>query len=702
MKPETKHDVCYVLAAAFVRKGGWSLDTQFAEIVGAPYLLAHGLGVPVVDAQTDVTLPAAGRWRVWVRTRNWVPGVAEPPGQFRVLIDGRPLAQVFGIAPDAWGWVDGGEIEPASAQISVALRDLTGFDGRCAGVAFTRGDQPPEAVAAPVEPAMPQYSFDLVVVGGGIAGTCAALAAARQGLKVALLHDRPMLGGNASQEVRVWCGGEARHPLVREVRNLFMNREPGAALSDRARMRLVQDEPNVALYTGWRACGVERTVDEDRIAAVTARQVETGATARFAAPLFVDATGDGWIGYWAGADYRMGREAADEFGESMAPAVSDGQTLGCSLMWTSMTANTAVPFGPLPWAEPAAQGVVATQGEWNWEYGLDHDIIAEGETIRDHLLRVIYGSFSLAKRDPQHARRVLDFVPYNLGKRESRRLLGDVILTENDVREQTPFPDAVATGTWSIDLHEHAGGADFLTMSRQPLFGRYWIPLRALYSRNIKNLLMAGRCFSATHVGHASPRVMNTTGQMGVAVGYAAALCRRHALEPQALAADPSRVAELQACIGGAFPGRPDPAQAGWTIIDDADAERVTFYGEWKKGLHENGDHVGSGFRYAEQGSADTWAAYALPVQQAGMYRIRMIWNYYWNGRAGAVPVTIRHAHGTLQVAVDMRQGSGLWHELATVELRPESPAEVRIETDGTDGVVVADAVAIERISAEK
>jgi len=101
MKPETKHDVCYVLAAAFVRKGGWSLDTQFAEIVGAPYLLAHGLGVPVVDAQTDVTLPAAGRWRVWVRTRNWVPGVAEPPGQFRVLIDGRPLAPVFGIAPDA-------------------------------------------------------------------------------------------------------------------------------------------------------------------------------------------------------------------------------------------------------------------------------------------------------------------------------------------------------------------------------------------------------------------------------------------------------------------------------------------------------------------------------------------------------------------------------------------------------------------------
>ena len=405
--------------------------------------------------------------------------------------------------------------------------------------------------------------------------------------------------------------------------------------------------------------------------------------ARFAAPLFVDATGDRWIGYWAGADYRMGREAADEFGESMAPAVADGRTLGCSLMWTSMTANTAVPFGPLPWAEPAAQGVVATQGEWNWEYGLDHNIITEGETIRDHLLRVIYGSFSLAKRDPQHARRVLDFVPYNLGKRESRRLLGDVILTENDVREQTPFPDAVATGTWSIDLHEHAGGADFLTMCRQPLFGRYWIPLRALYSRNVKNLLMAGRCFSATHVGHASPRVMNTTGQMGVAVGYAAALCRRHALGPQALAADPARVAELQACIGGAFPGRPDPAQAGWTIIDDADAEQVTFHGEWKKGLHENGDHVGSGFRYAEQGSADTWAAYALPVRRRACTAsdLELLLERTRRSSSGDNPACARHA----QVTVDMRQGLGpvarIGDRGATPESQPKSALRPTVQT---------------------
>jgi len=506
-----------------------------------------------------------------------------------------------------------------------------------------------------------------------------------------------VLGGNASQEIRVWCGGEARHPLVREVRNRFMNREPGAALSDRCRMRLAQDEPTLALFTGWRACGVVRTADGSAIEAVEARQTETGEPGRFQAPLFVDATGDGWIGYWAGAEYRMGREAACEHGESMAPQQADKRTLGCSLLWTSAVANTDMPFGPLAWAEPAAQGVAAVEGEWNWEYGIDRDTIRDAEAIRDQLLRVIYGSFSLAKRDAKNARRVLDFVPYNVGKRESRRLLGDVILTENDVRGKTPFPDAVATGTWSIDLHEQAGAVDFLTVCQQPLFGRYFIPLRALYSRNVRNLLMAGRCFSATHVGLGSPRVMNTTGQMGVAVGCAAAVCKRHARVPREVANDAALTSELQELIGGAFPGHPDPQHAGWQIVDETDAERVTVSGEWKQGLHENGDHYGSGFLYAKQGEERTWVAFALPVAEAGRYQIHMIWNTYWDGRADAVPVRITHAAGVAQVTVDMNRGSGEWHALGEYPLVPGRPAEIRIETEGTRGIVVADAVAVER-----
>ncbi len=688
--------------AAFAQKGGWALDTQFTECVGSAYLLAHGLGVPVLDARTDIRLPAAGAWRVWVRTRNWVTGVTDPPGRFQVLIDGKPLATVFGVAPDEWGWADGGVVDVPDTRVHLALHDLTGFDGRCAAIAFTRGSR------APVEDGHggeggrgdpTPRNFDLVVAGGGIAGTCAALAAARQGLAVALIHDRPMLGGNASREIRVWCGGEARHPLVREVRNRFMNREPGAALSDRARMRLAQDEPTLALFTGWRACGVVMSRDGKTIEAVRARQVETQERACFHAPLYVDATGDGWIGFWAGAESRMGREAAQEHGESMAPLHADEQTLGCSLMWQSADANVEMPFGPLPWAEPAAQGLAATQGEWNWEVGLDRDTIRDAEAIRDHLLRVIYGSFSLAKREAKNARKVLDFVPFNLGKRESRRLLGDVVLTENDVREKTVFPDAVATGTWSIDLHEKAGGPDYLTVCRQPLFGRYFIPFRSLYSRNVENLMMAGRCFSATHVGLGSPRVMNTTGQMGVAVGCAAAVCKKSVLLPRQLAQNAARVSELQNLIGGEFPGHPDPLRAGWQIVDETDVSSVTVSGVWKKGLHENGDHVGDGFLYAERGDVNTWVAYALPVREAGRYRLRMIWNYYWSGRAAAVPVVITHAEGSSRVTVDMNQGSGQWHDLGVYPFRPGLPAEIRIETDGTQGIVVADAVASERVA---
>ncbi len=687
-------------AASFKYKGGWALDTQFMEQVGKSYLLAHGLGVPVLDAHTDAVLPDAGSWRVWIYTRNWVPDVTDPPGRFQVLIDDKPLDPIFGVAPDAWAWVEGGTINVRQPQICVTLHDLTGFDGRCAAIAFTRSEKPPAERAVSASFPQQEHSFDLVVAGGGIAGTCAALAAARQGLSVALIHDRSVLGGNASQEIRVWCGGEARHPLVREVRNRFMNREPGAAHSDLYRMRLVQDEPTLELFTGWHACGVVQKTKSSSIEAVMASQVETGEVHFFRALLFVDATGDGWIGTWAGADCRMGREAADEYNESMAPDTADEQTLGCSLMWSSTEANADMLFGPLPWAEPAAQGVVATEGEWNWEYGLDLDTIRDAELIRDHLLRVIYGSFSLAKRDGRNARRQLDFVPYNLGKRESRRLLGDVILTENDVRGKTRFPDAVATGTWSIDLHDKDTGTDFLTVCRQPLFGRYYIPFRSLYSRNVDNLMMAGRCFSATHVGLGSPRVMNTTGQMGVAAGCAAAVCRKHTLTPCELAQEPERINELQELIGGDFPGHPDPRYAGWHIIDDTDADYVTVSGDWKKGLHENGDHYGTGFLCCENGAADTWVAYKLSVSEAGRYRLYMIWNRYWNGRANAVPVRITHMQGVTHITVDMNRDSGEWSELGEYLLEPGSSAEIRIETEGTNDIVVADAVAFERIDA--
>ena len=285
---------------------------------------------------------------------------------------------------------------------------------------------PPEMVEA-----------DFVVVGGGLPGTCAAVAAARRGLKTVLVQDRPVLGGNASSEIRVWCAGEERYDLVRELRGTFMNRAAATALSDARRMRIVRETPNLEVRLSTRAFGVEKRTDGG-IAAVKALDLERNRAVRFAAPLFCDATGDGWVGFWAGADCRMGREAKGEFNETFAPDKADSDTLGASLMWTSEDGNAPVPFSA-PWAEPFAQGEEAVNGEWNWEYGIHRDMIAEGEAIRDRLLLAIYGAFSRAKKHKAHANRVLAFCPYLLGKRESRRLLGDWIFSERDVTEAS-FP----------------------------------------------------------------------------------------------------------------------------------------------------------------------------------------------------------------------------------------------------------------------
>ncbi len=321
--------------------GGWGLDAQFMDVMGSPYLIAHGLGVRVLDAKARVSFPEAGEYRVWVRTKNWADGA---PGRFRVIVDGKPLAREFGAGPREWAWEDGGTVTVEKGEATVALNDLTGFDGRCAGIVFASGGEKPVGPLKVDEANVAEtVNADFVVVGGGMPGTCAAVAAARRGLKVALVQDRPVLGGNASGEIRVYCAGEAKHPLVRELRNYFMNRDVNMPWCDERRMRIVEDEENIELRLLTRAFGVEKNAD-GTIAAVKALDLKSNRVVRFEAPLFCDATGDGWVGFWAGADWRMGREAKDEFDESRAPETADGDTLGASIMWTSADANMAVPF----------------------------------------------------------------------------------------------------------------------------------------------------------------------------------------------------------------------------------------------------------------------------------------------------------------------------------------------------------------------
>ena len=680
--------------------GGWGLDSQFMDVMGSPYLIAHGLGVRVADATAKVRLPSAGTYRVWVRTRNWADGA---PGRFKVAVGGVTLAKTFGADRREWAWEDGGTVAVRLPDVMVALRDLTGFDGRCAGVVFATPDAPaPEGpIRVDAKPVSETVNADFIVVGGGLPGTCAAVAAARRGLKVVLVQDRPVLGGNASGEIRVWCAGEARYPLVRELRGLFMNRDVNTPLVDGRRMRLVADETNLVVRLSTRAFGVEKNAD-GTIAAVKALDLGSNRIVRFTAPLFCDATGDGWVGFWAGADWRMGREAKAEHGESMAPNTADGDTLGASILWTSAAANAPVPFSA-PWAEPHAQGESAVNGEWNWEYGIHRDMIAEAEEIRDRMLLAIYGAFSNAKKDPKNAHLMLNFCPYLLGKRESRRLLGDWIYSETDVSGHRQFEDAVASGSWSIDLHYDTAkpGVDFLSVCKQPHFGRYWIPYRSIYSRNVGNLFVVGRCFSCTHVGLGGPRVINTLSQLGVAAGEAAVLCRRYGVLPRGVFSD-GHCRELQRILGGDFPGNPDPTTKDWQIVDD-ETPGVTFGKGWVRGDNPNGEQVGHvshfpGYDnyYVDLAKDNDFGdvVYPLPVGKAGCYKLIGRVPYMWYAKPGSQTVLELVSGGKSQThVIDQGLETGVWRMIGKFELEPG--AQLKILARQSFGTVVADGFAL-------
>ena len=212
----------------------------------------------------------------------------------------------------------------------------------------------------------------------------------------------------------------------------------------------------------------------------------------------------------------------------------------------------------MAWATEVAGTRADTGGDWNWEYGMNLDTIEDAEQIRDHLLRAIYGNFHNAKQNPANSNLNFSFLPYIAGKRESRRLMGDYIVTQPDITNGVYFEDAVGTATWGIDLH-YPTATSYLSAYTSTAVSRWYYPFRSLYSRNVPNLLMAGRCLSVSHVGFGSPRVQNTTGQMGVAVGYAAAMCKQYGIEPRDIYRSPDRTLELQARIGGSWPERPAP-----------------------------------------------------------------------------------------------------------------------------------------------
>lgn len=580
-----------VEAEGFAERGGWSIDQQAMEQMGSPYLLAHGLGVPVADAETTVQVPEAGRYRVFARTRDWVATWKAPgaPGKFRVAVNGRALEPLFGAAGAAWHWQAGGAVDLPAGPVRLALHDLTGFDGRCDAVLLTtdNGFAPPNEGAA-LEAFRRQAlgldgapddggEYDLVVVGGGMAGCCAAVRAARLGCKVALVHDRPVLGGNNSSETRVGLSGQIRQqpyprlgglvdqigpvghwnlhdaklapelPRSKQVLAVMEqhpekkqhNAGPPENYEDAQKLRVVRAEKFVTLFLSTRVIRAEK--DGARLAAVVGRDIVTGRDTRLRGRLFADCTGDGSVGFLAGADYRMGREARSETGEALAPEQADALMMGVSVQWYSEKANEPSPFPECPWALPFTEATsqALTRGDWDWEAGMNLDSVRDIEQIRDLALRATYGNWAFLKnrsvKRADFTNRRLAWVAYIGGKRESRRLLGDVILCQQDIEEQRPFPDACVTTTWGLDLHypnpensKHFPGSEFRSIAKIRKIKPYAIPYRCLYSRNVENLLMAGRDISVTHVALGTVRVMRTGGMMGEVVGMAASLCVRH------------------------------------------------------------------------------------------------------------------------------------------------------------------------------
>ncbi len=582
----------FVEAESFQEKGGWSVDQQFMDIqspgeAGSVILLAHGMGKPVANAKTAVTFVKSGTYNVFVRTRNWVsPWLPKDldeatlerdwaPGKFRLILDGTPSEITLGIHGSGWSWQKAGcvEVKNDGASVSVELQDLTGFDGRVDALYFTTSDtcelpndpKPLEEVRRQalrlpsVAPNAREKAYDLVVAGGGIAGTCAACAAAQLGLDVALIQDRPVLGGNGSTEIRVHLNGGVNLPPYKNVGNLTYlmgphgggNAREAGHYKDGERLALCEKYTNLDLFLSTHVTAVEVDKESACIQAVIGKNIETGVELRFPAKLFADCTGDGCVGFLAGADWHMGREARSEFDEPSAPESTDKLTMGASCQWYTVETDKETVFPELPWAHQFCKESIRPmlRGDWDWETGLTYDQIWEFERIRDNGLRAAYGHWAYMKNHEdgnwvsQVKNREFGWLAFLAGKRESRRLLGDVVLREQDITSDRQWEDACVPCTWSIDLHYPAPDntkyfpgnefRSFCQMGKKP--PHYAIPYRTLYSRNINNLFMAGRDISVTHIALGTVRVMRTGGMMGEVVGMAASVCKKHDALPRSV-----------------------------------------------------------------------------------------------------------------------------------------------------------------------
>ncbi|NLT12862.1 MAG: FAD-dependent oxidoreductase [Clostridiales bacterium] len=560
----------FIEAESFERLGGWVIDQQSMEQMGSAYLMAHGLGVPVEDAETRFDVAADAVYTIWARTRDWtaVWDRGSSAGQFQLLVDGRALEVVLGTNGPAWAWQRAGQVRLSSGEHTLALHDMTGFNGRCDAILLTDDADftPPDEgeTMAELRKALSwkqvqedEQVYDLVVVGGGVAGICMALAAKRSGASVLLLNDREVLGGCNSSEIRVCMGGMIHLPPYERLGDIVKEIAPvmgdpgifGASYyeDDRKRQAFELRETKHTPHTirlGEHAVSIE--IEGGIIKSVETVNIRSGCHTRFFGKLFADCTGDATLARMAGCEVMYGREGQDAFGEELAAAEYEYLVMGHSLRWYSKPQNAPSPFPNVDWDIPFTEETCyhVRNGDWEQEAGFRRDMVGEIEYIRDYGLRAIFSNWhyqkNLSARRAEYSHDALEWISPIGGKRESYRVVGDHILTQQDIEDHIIHPDASACMTWSIDIHfpepdnEAHFGEAFRSFAYHRGIGKpYPVPYRCLYARDAKNLFLGGRDISTSHVAFSSIRVMRTLGALGEVAGLAAAICARHGVYPR-------------------------------------------------------------------------------------------------------------------------------------------------------------------------
>ena len=571
--------ILWIDAEDFDDYGGWWMDTQFVPQMGSPYLMAAGLHKTVENAKTTVKISEPGKYRLWVRSKNWLAR-GHAPGRFNVLVNGKKSETVFGAAEQrAWVWQDGGIFE-LKGDTEIQLEDLTGYYGRCDAIILTsdmdfvpRQEQKDYLAMRKrlvgETPAKDMGHFDFIVVGGGVAGCNAAIAAARGGAKVALIQDRPMVGGNNSSEMGVPVSGGSS---IGKGREAGLNEEVGRIAAYNFNQKwaagaeqVLAAEPNVTVFLNTHVFKAE-TDEDKRIKSVTAFNMIDGHHTRYSADFFADCTGDGWLGYYAGAEWMLGRESKEQFGESNAKDIADNITMSGSLMQHSVLGYQAIDMGePVEFkAEPWFYDMRKNDGSyekrprfadryragtwWTENHGRNDDLW-DPEWARDDLILVSLSFYEWIKNVSTHAEKAanykLTYIPVTNAKRETRRLVGDIIVTEHDIVNRKVFPDRVGYFVWKLDVHHPLGiFSEESPYDFETNISPASIPLRSMYSKDVPNMFMAGRNTSVTHVALGSSRVQGTTGMMGQAIGTAAAMCVKNKTTPRELCK--SHMPELQ------------------------------------------------------------------------------------------------------------------------------------------------------------